>query len=107
MNPTDTYRQHNSLFKSLAPILCAVLLFGMLFSSFFISTEFHHDCTGEDCPICQMIALCENFVDQLGAGLIILIAAFFSILIKSDLSLNMAYAPVFATLVRQKVRLNN
>ena len=107
MNPANTGKQHSGFCKSLALVLCAVLLFSMLFSSIFISAEFHHDCTGEDCPICQMIALCENFVDQLGTGLIFLVAAFFFTIVNLYLSLNMVYAPVSATLVRQKVRLNN
>ncbi len=100
-------KQHKSFAKSISIILCGVLLFGMLFSSFFVSTEFMHDCSGEDCPICQMVAICDNFVNQLGCGIIFLAAALLFIFVKSgekNYSCPLFIAP---TPVRQKVRLNN
>lgn len=100
-------KQHSGLFKSFAIILGTVLLFGMLFSAFFITTELHHDCSGEDCPICQMIAVCENFVSNLGTGLIFLAVALLLVLNNSYLSIDSGASFIAPTLVRQKVRLNN
>ena len=99
--------QQNKLLSSISLILCGLLLFGMLFSSLFVSTEFHHDCSGEDCPICQMIAICESFIDQVGGGLIVLAAVFFTLLcLYNAVSITVsAFNPL--TLVSQKVRLNN
>ncbi len=107
MNLVSVRKQHTSLFKGFALVLGVVLLFSMLFSAFFITAEYHHDCTGEDCPICQMVALCENFVENLGAEIVFLAAAVFVMLI--DSYVNPTFCSVFraATPVRQKVRLNN
>ncbi|MBR4204500.1 MAG: hypothetical protein IKQ92_03390 [Clostridia bacterium] len=36
------------------------LLAVVLFSAFFLAVEANHDCTGEDCPICACVLLCEK-----------------------------------------------
>ena len=36
------------------------LLAVVLFSAFFLAVEASHDCTGEDCPICACVRLCEK-----------------------------------------------
>ncbi len=97
----------NRLFGSISVIMCGVLLFGMLFSAFFVSKEFNHNCTGEDCPICEMVAICENFSHQLVSGLI-----FFAAVIMGLFCLYVAACTVINdngsfTLVAYKVRLNN
>ena len=99
--------RQNKLLSSISLMLCGMLLFGMLFSSFFVSTEFHHDCSGEDCPICQMVALCESFIDQLGSGftgLAVIIALMVCLYSAVSISVS-AIRPL--TLVSAKVRLNN
>ena len=99
--------KQNTLWSSISLILCGLLLVGMLFSSFFVSTEFHHDCSGEDCPICQMVALCESFIDQLGSGftgLAVIIALMVCLYSAVSISVS-AIRPL--TLVSAKVRLNN
>lgn len=40
--------------------LTTAFIFGMLFSTLYISIESHHDCLDEDCPVCQCISVCEN-----------------------------------------------
>ena len=34
----------------------------------FLAEELHHDCAGEDCPVCACLQLCENQVRRAGAG---------------------------------------
>ena len=43
-----------------AGILSLMILFSVLFSSFYISAESLHSCTGDGCPVCACIHQCEN-----------------------------------------------
>jgi hypothetical protein len=75
-------------------------------SYFFVAGELHHDCCGEDCPICATIDICINTINQLGnaVGTIILV------LLVSALTYNLCKMYVLHvvphTLVSRKVRLN-
>ena len=91
----------------IAAFMCAALLAGVLFATFFIADEYHHDCTGEECPICQTIAECEAFVNQISSGLIIVVAALLAVLAVSDIKVMLGNIFFSNTLVTQKVRLNN
>lgn len=42
----------------------AVILF-MVFSSCFVVLEAEHDCTGEDCIVCECIDVCVNTLRQI------------------------------------------
>ncbi|MCR5558154.1 MAG: hypothetical protein K6F75_11430 [Butyrivibrio sp.] len=97
----------NRLCGSISVILCGVLLFGMLFSTFFVSKEFHHDCTGEDCPICEMVAICENFSHQLASGLIFLAAVIIGLFCLYVAACTVISSKSSFSLVAYKVRLNN
>lgn len=100
----------NSILKfkrSIAIVAAVMLLFGMIFSAAFIAHESVHDCTGEDCPICQMIGQCENFVKRLAP---VFICAVFSFLLAAQVF----YAETIEeenlfkpTLLSLRVRLNN
>ena len=47
--------------RRLAAVVCAALLTcALVCSAAFIFIEAHHDCHGEDCPICAQIALCQD-----------------------------------------------
>ncbi|WP_026669047.1 hypothetical protein [Butyrivibrio sp. AE3006] len=93
--------------KGISLIICAVLLLAVLLSSFFVAAELGHDCSGDECPICQMIAQSENFVNQIGTGLIILAAALLVVFSISEFHADSFRIFAVPTLVRQKVRLNN
>ncbi len=41
-----------------AAVLALLAVFVMLSSAFFIIAHADHDCTGEDCPICEQICAC-------------------------------------------------
>ena len=61
-------------------LLAAVLAVVMLFSAVYIAVEADHDCSGEDCAICQQIGVCENLLKSLGlAGAAAVITAAFYI----------------------------
>lgn len=48
--------------------MAAMLVFVVLFFSFYIASEASHDCAGEDCPICQQISVCENVLRNISLG---------------------------------------
>lgn len=52
--------------RRLVSILIAMaVVFVMLGSIFYIAVEANHDCTGHDCPICEQISACKNFLKTL------------------------------------------
>jgi hypothetical protein len=103
-NDRDNFKSREA---GISLIICAVLLLAVLLSSFFVAAELGHDCTGDECPICQMIAQSENFVNQIGTGLIILAAALLVAFSVSEFHADSFRCLVVPTPVRQKVRLNN
>ena len=46
--------------RIMAVILAALVLIVMVSSSLYIAEHADHDCTGEDCSICQQIYLCTQ-----------------------------------------------
>ncbi|MCD8196232.1 MAG: hypothetical protein LUE24_03565 [Lachnospiraceae bacterium] len=46
--------------RAVAFILALAVLFVMFFSAFYITKNANHDCIGEDCPVCEQIAVCET-----------------------------------------------
>ena len=52
-------------YRALALVAAILLLFAMLFSELFIICESGHDCSGDECPICAEIAICETFLRQI------------------------------------------
>ncbi|MBR1860716.1 MAG: hypothetical protein IJ796_02490 [Lachnospiraceae bacterium] len=85
----------------------AVVLFVMFFSVFFIASEAHHECSGEDCAICDVIAVCESTIRQIGGARVFAITALFAA-VTALLSIGRSVDRfVFSTPVSVKVRLNN
>ncbi len=107
MSLFDSKKEQNNLISGISLFLSAVLIIGMLFSSYFIAAEHGHQCHGEDCPICQMVAVCENILDNVSAGLFIYTAVLFTVLFISTTNLLSTCNLKTPTLVSQKVRLNN
>ncbi len=93
--------------NSIAAFIGVALLLGVLFSTFYVAHEYVHDCTGEDCPICQYIAECEAFVNHVSTGVVFICAAIVAVLAISDTVSMFTRDGLFTTLVEQKVRLNN
>lgn len=52
-----------------ALVFAAVVLFSMMFSLFIIVSEADHDCAGDNCPVCDVIVLCQDTVKTLGSAL--------------------------------------
>lgn len=56
--------------RILTAVLAALVLVVMLSSSLFIIEHADHDCSGEDCPICQQIYLCTQTLKTLSLAVI-------------------------------------
>ena len=50
-------------------LICVGLVIALSVSVFFIAHEAHHDCRGEDCPICETIAVNVRLLGTLGLAL--------------------------------------
>lgn len=93
--------------KSIALIVGAMLFLSVFFSKLYIAEEFVHDCSGEECPICQTIAECEAFINKISTGLVMFVAAFLMVISLSKIVATVNEAVCLATPVAKKVRLNN
>ncbi len=94
--------------RRIALFLCLGLVFVLFASSAYIIHEANHDCTGEDCPVCQMIAV------NLSVLRLSVIAGLASTAIRALLNLFRSHQraersdfPFFGTLVSLKIRLND
>ena len=56
--------------RIIALVLAAIVFFTFAFSVCVIATEAGHDCHGENCPICEIIAICENNIKGLSLILV-------------------------------------
>lgn len=93
--------------KHAALIIALMLFVVMLFSALFIAHETHHDCTGEGCSVCAMLAVCENMLKNISvaaAAAAVLTAAVF-VFVKS-LEAAAVFCPA-ATPVSLKVKLSD
>ena len=91
-----------------AGVMAFMVLFVVLFSSFFIAKEAGHKCSHcHDCPICTCIQQCEQALHTIGTGLVSALSVILPILF--------VFLSVFIcvrrfsqdTLVSYKVRMNN
>ncbi len=90
-----------------AGVMCALLLFVMLFSVFFTAAEVEHDCSGEDCEICLCLHHCESLLRQLRSGLILCLAFFAFAFAITGAAFCCARLVISDSPVAKKVRLNN
>ncbi|MDO4867955.1 MAG: hypothetical protein Q4C10_15610 [Clostridia bacterium] len=95
----------------IAAIICAVAILSIFVSSAYIVHEaaHHHECAGEDCPICQFIAQFEQLRRGFAMALLALLLACL-VLAAGRQRRTRASAeavPALCTLVGRKIRLNN
>ncbi len=91
-----------------ALILCIGMALVLAVSAAFIIHEADHDCSGEDCPVCRMIAVNINLLRTLGLAVIAFLSLFFLISGRPVHNWKSRYACCFSgTPVSWKVRLND
>ena len=93
--------------RSAAFLLGVLLLSVMLLSAAFLAAEADHDCTGEDCPVCACMQLCERTLHNLSDGAALQAAVVVSVIF-ALVSGSLPF-PGFSreTPVSRKIRLNN
>lgn len=90
----------------MALLLGAAVLAAFLLSAFFLAAEAGHDCTGEDCPICAVLQMCEETVHKLGTGLVLLAVWLLSPLLFATTYDSISdYSVPALSLISQKVRM--
>ncbi|MBO4882545.1 MAG: hypothetical protein J5570_03435 [Lachnospiraceae bacterium] len=97
----------NKNYRYLPLILSAVLFLLLSFSAFYIAEESVHECSGEECPICECLQICEGILyETQGARLIIISALIAYVFIFSIGTVNGRLCS-FDTLVSEKVRMDS
>lgn len=96
------------MFKRVTAVLTATLLCSaMILSSAFVVLETDHECSGDDCPVCLCIALCNEVLRQLSSAHEAVntpsaLSITFTVLILTAIT----FAPL-ATLITLKVKLTD
>ncbi|MCR4999867.1 MAG: hypothetical protein K6A05_08530 [Lachnospiraceae bacterium] len=99
--------KNNQFHRVASCVLCAWMVFVVLFSAFFLTAELGHECHEEDCPICACMQFCDNTLHQMG-GVDDLSSAVVSWAVVATVAvaaLILFIRPI--TLCSQKIRLNN
>ena len=95
----------------IAMALCIAMMLSIFVSSVYIVHEMahHHDCSGEECPICQFIAQIDQLRRGFAMALLTLLLICFALAVDHEWRTRaMAEdVPALCTLVGRKVRLNN
>ncbi len=99
--------EKNSNKRLTAALLAMVMLFFVLFSVFFIAHEADHECSGEGCPVCALIQMCEDNIRQLGSGTAVSAAESVLVFLTLAMPVFTAFAINVSTPVSKKIRLNN
>lgn len=93
--------------RALAMALACSIFIVLLFSNVFLAEHVHHDCTGEDCPVCAVMEQCINNLKTISEVVFFVAASlFFLHIITKTVSKNIT-EPVAFSLFSQKVRLND
>ncbi len=98
------YRKSNRIITG---VIVIMMLFIVLLSAYFIASHVHHNCSGEDCPICVCIQQCEMLIRGLGSGVPDSAAVFTLLFVAAAVTSKTAGAILFNNPVSDKVRLNN
>lgn len=97
----------NKSIKFLPLILSAVMFLLMAFSAFYIAEETVHECSGEECPICECLQICEGILYETQGARLIIISALIAYALICRIGMNGSTVFSFDTLVSEKVRMDN
>lgn len=62
--------------KMVAVLLAILISFGMGYSAHYISSNTHHECSEEACPICEQLSIAEGILQKISTAVIIMIGVF-------------------------------
>lgn len=95
------------LIRKVATLLAALVLFVYIGAFSFPVMEQDHDCTGEDCAVCEMIELCEGLVNTFAGSLTVAVIAITAVFLIGSFVNNSYQFIIHKCPVDNKVRLNN
>lgn len=95
--------------RAVAMLLCVIIAAAFLLAALFTSAHFHHDCTGNDCPVCMLVHHFSDMLRKLGIILMMFAASLFAA--QNTLKSALMYHPFQYieknTPVSLKVQMNN
>ena len=93
--------------RTVATVFAVLLVFVLLFSHLLILAEADHDCSGEDCPVCQILTIAEETLK--GLSLLLCLIALFTLQKPIVKSARSAFAGnlLSSTPILLKVKLTN
>ena len=100
-------KMRNKNIKFLPLILSAVMFLLMAFSAFYIAEETVHECSGEECPVCECLQICEGILYETQGARLIIISALIAYALICRIGMNGSTVFSFDTLVSEKVRMDN
>ncbi len=92
--------------KRLAVLLAVLLFAALAFSALFMIAEADHDCIGEDCPVCQQIAVCAKTLELLSLTMLAVCGIRLACAVSGKNSAFAETAASGATLVSNKIKLS-
>lgn len=63
--------------RVLAVIFAVLITLVVIFSVSFISDNAHHDCLGENCPICEQMQIAENIINKISTVMLVVVVGLF------------------------------
>lgn len=91
----------------IAAVIAAITVLVVLFSSAYIVEHADHDCTGEDCPICEQLYACARNLNNLTAAAMVVTVMLVLRFALQAVAGQAKYACVPRTPVYLKVKLSN
>ena len=93
--------------RVIALIFAALFIVFIALSLTFAAAEAHHDCAGEDCPVCEMIAFLSSAIRSFTVLLLAVLTAVLASAAASGLSVALKYRSLTASPVVLRVKLLN
>lgn len=72
---TERGTQHDSKKRILTAVTMFMIVFVVIYASFYIAYETEHECTGDDCPICCQIEIYESALKNIASAVVAAAAA--------------------------------
>ena len=88
-------------------IIAAFIVVAVLTSLFVVAHEADHDCIGEDCPVCAVIAACQTILKTLRDALVVAAAALVCFVVAASIEKFISIRSSENTPISLKVKLLN
>ena len=93
--------------RMIAAIMCFALLLVMASSAAYIVIEANHNCTGDGCPICHKIQICQQVLNTVGTALVKVAVSFGALFLLVAPVHTLFRAAKVVTLISLKVKLSD